>query len=287
MKIAHISDPHFFVPNYSLSQFLSKRWLGNLNLLLNRKSELFIERLCLLPLFFKSKGVTDVVISGDLTTTSSDAEFEKAQHFVQQFENEGIRVTLIPGNHDNYTRAAGRGKTFYKYFPSTYKNPKSAHPNLRDDRHTVLPLENNWTMVLVDTSVPTPLHLSTGNFSNTLEQALTSTLTLLEGKNVILVNHYPFISIEKKQRRLVGAENLFNLLKKFPCVRMYWHGHTHRKIIADLRESKLPVVLDPGSISYKQGSFFISDLTQDQIDLKSYHWRKSHWIVEKQANFTW
>lgn len=287
MKIAHISDPHFFSASYSLSQFFSKRWIGNLNLLFNRKNELFIDRLCLLPLFFKSKGVTDVIVSGDMTTTSKPEEFEQAMQFVRQFENEGMRVIVIPGNHDHYTKQAGKQRRFYNYFPKSYEKSKTGHPNLLEDRHTVLCFGEKWAMVLVDTTVATPLHLSTGLFSNALEQKLKNTLNLLEDRFVIVVNHFPFLNVDKKHRRLERADKLHSLLKQCPQVRMYWHGHTHRKIIADLRESGLPVVLDPGSISYKKGSFFISDITDESVHLTSYHWSKSHWVMEQKARFKW
>ena len=287
MRIAHISDPHFFLLNTSLSQFFSKRWLGNLNLLLNRKGELFIDRLHLLPLFFKSKEVTDVVISGDLTTTSDPREFKKAQAFVKLFEDEGMRVLLIPGNHDHYTKKACNKKVFYDFFPSLYPPQKSAHPNLKDDRHTVISLQDNWAMVLVDTSLASNLFNSTGKFSSKLEQSLRKTLSLLENKHVIMVNHFPFMPIEKPKKRLIGSKHLINLIRDFPNIRMYWHGHTHRKIIADLRESSLPVVLDPASISYKLGSFFISDIEGDNLHLKSYHWVKSHWVIEEDQTFSW
>lgn len=37
LRCAHLSDLHFSEPTWSPSQFFSKRWLGNLNLLLARK----------------------------------------------------------------------------------------------------------------------------------------------------------------------------------------------------------------------------------------------------------
>lgn len=287
MRIAHISDPHFFHLNYSFSQFFSKRWLGNLNLLFNRKGELFIDRLQLLPLFFKSKGVTDVVISGDLTTTSCKKEFEKAKAFVRLFEQAGMRVILIPGNHDHYTKKACNNKLFYEYFPTTYAPQKSAHPNLRDDRHTLIELPNNWVMLLVDTSLASNLFNSTGKFSTHLHDKLKQTLQLLENKSILLVNHFPFLPTGPKKRQMIGSRHFQALLEDHPNIKLYWHGHTHRKIIADLRPSGLPVILDPGSISYKKGSFFISDLSQDSLDLKSYHWVKSHWVIEEERHFSW
>jgi len=79
VTIAHISDLHFSKISFNPLQFFSKRWAGNFNLLLNRPSQRNnTHPFSLLPLF-KKRGVSHVIISGDLTSTATDAEYLLAQ----------------------------------------------------------------------------------------------------------------------------------------------------------------------------------------------------------------
>ncbi|HNA62745.1 MAG TPA: metallophosphoesterase, partial [Rhabdochlamydiaceae bacterium] len=120
IKIAHISDLHFSNWDWNPSQFFSKRWLGNLNFLFGRQRHFAHERLKSLPTLFRNHGISHVMITGDLTTTSSLGEFEKAREFVEALEAVGLKVFVIPGNHDQYTKRAHKDQLFYNYFPSQW-----------------------------------------------------------------------------------------------------------------------------------------------------------------------
>ena len=79
IRIAHISDLHFSKFSLSPAQFFSKQWLGNMNLLFNRSNQYLNERPFSLIPEFKDKGITHVIISGDLTTTSTPQEYKIAK----------------------------------------------------------------------------------------------------------------------------------------------------------------------------------------------------------------
>jgi predicted MPP superfamily phosphohydrolase len=168
IKIAHISDLHFSKFSLSPAQFFSKRWLGNLNLLLSRSKEYLNERPFSLIPYLKQAGVTHVIISGDLTTTSSKKEYQMAEQFVATLKQEGMEVFTIPGNHDHYTKQADRAQVFYHSFPS----PSSSLFSL--SRHGVagIPLTTGWHLVLLDTTFASKLTSSNGLFSPTVEKNL-------------------------------------------------------------------------------------------------------------------
>src|SRR5262245_998312 len=114
-RIAHISDLHFSKLTWNPSQLFSKRWLGNVNLLLARKHAFDAEGLTtLLPLFIDRK-VDAVIVSGDLSSTSHEKEFLLAQEFLDVLQKEGFKVFTIPGSHDHYTKSAYREKLFYEF----------------------------------------------------------------------------------------------------------------------------------------------------------------------------
>src|SRR5262249_10866464 len=131
-RLAHISDLHFSKLSWNPMQFLSKRWVGNLNLLLARKQAFDPESLGTLLPTFKQKNVDAVLITGDLTSTSLSREFALAREFTENLRNEKFKVFTLPGNHDHYTKKAYNQKLFYEFFDPSYGSL-----NLKKDGLTV------------------------------------------------------------------------------------------------------------------------------------------------------
>lgn len=279
MRLAHISDLHFGKVSLAPSQFFSKRWLGNLNLLLNRRGLFSPGQIYSLLNTFKTHGVTHVLITGDVSTTSDPKEFEKAREFVLTLKRAGFPVYIIPGNHDHYTKRGYKNRLFYRYFPDEV---------LSQNAVTSLPLADNWTLVLMDTACATPLISSTGYFSPVIETRLRSHLrTIPKDQKILLANHFPYIENEHPRRRLVRGDALKQLLIEHPQIHLYCHGHTHRHILADVRESKLPVTADSGSVSHtKHGSFNLIDLSKDAFHIHSYFHTPKGWEKQKELKAT-
>ena len=275
MKLAHLSDLHFAAWEWSAKQFFSKRWIGNLNFIFGRKGNFDYERLSSLPQLLLSLQVSTVFITGDLSTTSAPAEFAKAQKFTSQFKNLGIEVLSIPGNHDHYTHSAYKHRLFYQYFPSSWGTG-----DLKTDGFTAKELEPGLWIVGLDTAIATSWLYSTGKFSTHTEQALDAWLCSLPASNqVIMINHFPFFQHEAPRKQLVNGERLQRLLEKYPLVKMYCHGHTHRKCIAPLQANNLPLILDPGSTaSYKNGGWYLIDATFHNYHIQHYEWKEGIWV---------
>src|ERR1700688_3674149 len=120
MKLAHLSDLHFSSWDWNPMQFFSKRWLGNLNFLFGRRRIFSHDRLALLPALYKEQDITHVLITGDLSTTSAPAEFQKAREFIRSLECVGLKVFCIDGNHEQHTRKAYREQLFYDYLATQW-----------------------------------------------------------------------------------------------------------------------------------------------------------------------
>ncbi len=280
IRIAQISDLHFSKFSLSPTQFFSKRWLGNLNLLLNRAKEYVNERpLSLIPLF-KEKGITHVIIAGDLTTTSSKQEYKIAKEFVDALKEAGMTVFAIPGNHDHYTKKADRTKVFYENFPSPKRKPFS----ISDHGVTSLPLTDGWHLVLMDTTYASPLTSSNGYFSPIIEQNLKKLLTKINPEeNILLVNHFPFFQHDTRRRRLIRGEKLREIIASHPNIQLYLHGHTHRRTIADLRPNGLPLILDSGSTGHHYGSWNALELSATSLNLTVHKWNGEWEAIDRQT----
>lgn len=276
LTIAHISDLHLSKITFSLSQFLSKRWIGNLNNLLFRRFVHSSKQIENLPKLFEKLKVDYLIITGDFTSTSQLSEFKAAQCFLKKVEERGIKVISIPGNHDQYTRKAYKNKSFYEFFENKQKSPL----HLKRDGIEVFSLDKKWWFIGIDTAIPTSLISARGLFSEKLETTLKQVLLKIPKEDfIIFVNHYPFIKPKNPRRGLKRSSALKAILKQHKNIKLYLHGHTHKQTIMKGR----PITLDSGSISHKRGSFNILELGSNQCLIKFYTWTNK-WQLQK--NFT-
>lgn len=277
MRIAHISDLHFAHITLNPGQFFSKRWIGNGNLLFNRRRKFTGESLEGLRACLDKLDVDLILVAGDLSCTGQKEEFEKAKAF---FSGISQKILYIPGNHDHYTKRDYRKKLFYKFF----ENPRALSPRfpfetltLQKDRMELRPLFANWWLLALDTALPTHIFSSQGLFSEELEKRLYEVLKQFpEGQNILLLNHFPFFPFDAQKKILVRGMDLCHLLKQFPSICLYVHGHTHRHCIADLREAGLPIILDSGSCAYTpRASFHLFDLDESSCKVTIFRYEQN------------
>jgi 3',5'-cyclic AMP phosphodiesterase CpdA len=275
IKIAHISDLHFSNVCLSPLQFFSKRWIGNLNLVLRRKREFDYELLNNLVDLFQQNHVDFVLITGDLSTTGRKKEFRQAKAFIKEFEDRGLKVFAIPGNHDHYTMRGWKQKLFYDFFYDA---------SLKEDGVTAIDLNSSWTLVALDTALATPITSSRGLFSEKLEHNLSSVLSSISSnRNVLLINHFPLFEHDHPSKIMERAPRLRELLKRFSNVQLYLHGHTHSHCIADLRSNGLPIIVDSGSTAHSsRGTWNLLELSAQQMKIQSF--KK---IFEPFSNHSW
>lgn len=263
IRIAHISDLHFSNICLSPTQFFSKRWIGNFNLLFRRKAEFDKESLKALPEFFCKQGIDFVLITGDLSTTGQKREFAQAKDFIQSLRSQGLKVVAVPGNHDHYTMRGWKSKLFFDYFPDD---------QLKKDGVSVIQLTNSWTIVALDSAVATSLNSSQGLFSEGLERNLFSVLSsICAKKHVLLMNHFPLFEHQHPTKTLQRSSHLRELLKKFPNVKLYLHGHTHSHCIANLRANGLPIIVDSGSTAHRlRGTWNLLELSDNMVNIQAF-----------------
>lgn len=284
-KIVHISDFHYsHLPKNPL-KLLSKRWLGAANLLFSRRKTFQPSQIEGLNQLFEEKGIDLVLATGDFSTTSLPLEFQDAKNF---FNNLKMPSLYIPGNHDFYTKKDYRKKTFYRFFENSPPEPHIASSyTLKKDQVESRPIFENWWVVFLDTVVPTKFYSAQGLFSKGIEKKLEKVLQLLpKDAHIILANHFPFFLNDIPRRHLLRGIQLQDLIQRWPNIHLYLHGHTHRHCIADLRPSKLPIILDSGSCSHKdRGTFNIIELKKDAISIEVYE-KKEGWTSRSQIEFT-
>lgn len=283
MRIAHISDLHFTHVTWNPFRLFSKRFFGTLNWVFNRKGKFCEKAAHALPPLLHELGVDLVLLGGDFTTTALKEEFLKGAAFVEKLK---LPWLAIPGNHDHYTKKSFREKHYYRYF--TNKQRPTLNFTLKDDQLEAHRLPNGWWVIALDTARATPLTSSRGLFSKELQARLEKVLQSLPPKEpVILFNHYPFFHHDLPHRTLERGEALEHMLKKYPQIRLYLHGHTHRHTLANLQQSHLPVVLDSGSCVQKnQETWNLIDLKDDGCTVHVYEWKEG-WKKRNTETIQW
>ncbi|MFS8563523.1 MAG: metallophosphoesterase [Rhabdochlamydiaceae bacterium] len=285
LRIAQISDLHFSKLTYSLSQFLSKQWVGNFNLFAFRKKNYIPDNINLLPEIFKDLNVQYVVVCGDVSTTSQRSEFALASHFIQHLAANDATPIVVPGNHDQYTKKAYKQKWFYDFFPSSFSSPIKKF-NLKEHGVAAKFLGDQWWIVTLDTALATPLISSRGYFSPFIEFNLEELLLQIPPQDsVILVNHFPFFQNDSSRKILLRGAELQAVIRKFPKIKFYLHGHSHRHCIADLRMDGLPVILDSGSTAHRtDGTWNLIDITHNGNSVTAYAWQTDKWVPHKKVS---
>lgn len=281
-KILHISDLHFSSVTLNPLQIFSKRWIGNLNLFLFRKKQIepkLIDRF----LEMVDQLTPDIIlISGDFTSTALTIEYAIAKKFLLELKKRKIKIFAIPGNHDAYTKKAFKKKAFYHHFRGLLPFKGEFELDLEKDKIAAFPLTKEHYLVLIDTACYTPYFQANGQFDFEIEQNLQALLDLIpNSKKIFLCCHFPFFEHESSHRVLLGAKKLKEMIQRYTNIEIYFHGHTHRGTICDLRGNELPIISEPGSLTLKNKSAFHEILLkEDLIEIKRYHFDKKFHVID-------
>jgi 3',5'-cyclic AMP phosphodiesterase CpdA len=285
LRIAHLSDPHFSRISYHPRQFLSKRWIGNFNLMFFRQHRYQTEHLLHLPELVDSLKVEAVFITGDFSATSLDEEFSEGKKFASDFKEKGLCTFVVPGNHDCYTKAIEQGKRFYSFFPSN---------DLRDKRVESFSLGKRWWYIGLDCAVATPPFCSYGIFLESTEKHLKEALLAIPHEDcVVVANHFPLFTTGRPLHDLRRAQELQNVLQAFGQVKLYLHGHDHEHHIADRQSEGFPLVLNCGSCAHRPGgTFYLIDLFEKECLVQRLVYQKEgnapfSWDTVWQKHYTW
>ena len=238
MRIAHFSDLHLLsLAGVSPLRFLNKRLTGWANLRLKRKS---IHRAAYVRAIAREvtrHGVDHVVITGDLTNLALESEFALVREVLES--DLGVapsEVTIVPGNHDVYTRGASSSRRFERFLAPYLR---SDLPDLAVDtpagRFPVVKLRGKAAIVGLSSAVPRPPFVAAGEIGPSQLDALTRILDRpeLAGRTIVLALHHPprneWSPHKLYLEGLRDAEALLVCLRSMPRG-LILHGHLHRRV---------------------------------------------------------
>lgn len=260
MRIGHISDLHILhIDGPRPLQFLNKRLVGGLNLLLNRSkahSRKVVER-ALHQL--DDMDVDHIVISGDLTNLALASEFEAARDVVMTIPEALRRVSVVAGNHDYYTPDAVKDRRFETYFADFLKSDLPEYQ--LEHGYPFCHLRGPVAFVGLNSGIATPWLFATGRVRDDELQAAERLLQHEEVQSrfkVVVVHHPLFPDAHHKvgfNRRMINREEVLTALRRAD-VDLVMHGHNHVFSIVQVPKLGTPgttYVCEAGSTSMDGG----------------------------------
>lgn len=238
MRIAHFSDLHLLsLEGVTARRFLNKRFTGWVNLRLKRGHIHKASYVRAIAREIANAKIDHVVITGDLTNLALEPEFELARSVLR--DDLGIepdRVTVVPGNHDLYTRGARDSRRFEHYFADWLRSdlPELA-VNVGGARFPVVKLRDAVAIVALSSAVPRAPLVAAGELGRAQLDALARVLAHPEvaKRTLVLALHHPPVHgwprLKAHLEGLRDAPALLSLLR--PVSRgLVLHGHLHRRI---------------------------------------------------------
>lgn len=222
MRLAVLGDIHHYrliVPPWKL---LGKRLLGQTNLWFNRR-RCFNRTLLVAALKRILQIKPDLLLlSGDLTTTSLEAEFADVAALLEPVAAR-IPTLAVPGNHDRYTLTSALVHRMEHLLPSIVPQRFPHFQSLTD----------RWRLVALDGARPRLLSSrgELGSHQLRLIKDYLRNLTPQEG--LVVLCHYPLKAPPRSlpitwDHKLADSHRLRRMLIRCPARLLYIHGHIHK-----------------------------------------------------------
>jgi 3',5'-cyclic AMP phosphodiesterase CpdA len=238
MKLAHISDLHVLaLDGVPIGRFLNKRISGWANLRLKRGGAHRAGHLRAVIAQVARGSFDHVIVTGDLTNLALEGEFALARDLIGDAMGlDPSRVTIVPGNHDVYTRGARDSRRFEGYFrPWLESDLPELAVDVPGGRFPVVKLRGEIAIVGLSSAVPRLPFVAAGELGDAQGRALARVLAHPEvaKRTLVLALHHPVVddwSVTK--RYLEGLRDAPNLLKLLQPLGkgLVLHGHLHRRI---------------------------------------------------------
>lgn len=248
--LAHLSDLHATpVRPADPRDLLGKRLLGWLSWRAKRSRSQLPEVLDALLHDLAGVRPDQIVVTGDLTNVSLEAEFAAARTWLERMGGPD-RVSVVPGNHDAYVslprdRAWG---LWTEYLDSDPGAPDAKEADVRDPAHgfPTLRVRGPAAFVGLSSARPTAPFLATGRLGERQLARLERLLAALAETSlcrVVLVHHPVTEGTARRRRELDDAAALRAVLRRTGAD-LVLHGHTHETHVARVEgpEGPIPVV---------------------------------------------
>ncbi len=286
LRFIHCSDIHLLdLAGATLGHFLNKRLTGGVNLLLARGRKHSGNLFDRIVAHAHELAVDRIVITGDLTNLALAPEFALVR---SKLLAAGLPVTVIPGNHDTYTRGSARERRFENYLGEFMEGERDGAD------YPFVQRFGDVALIGLSTAIPSLPMVAVGRIGEPQLQRLERVLETLgkEGLARIVLIHHPVLpGVAKPRHDLLDLSAFAGVIAKHGA-ELVLHGHEHRRIEGTLPGPKQPVpVHGVGSGTYlsqkpgKHGAFSLYTVAPGTIDRVYNWWNGKDFVADPPASY--
>jgi len=276
LRIAHCSDLHMTSSPLAerWTQLFGKRAAGLASYYVGGRRRGFAgvaDRIATLLDDVDRARVDHVLCTGDLTSMSYTAEFERCAALFGARLEQPQRFTVLPGNHDRYTPEARRARAFERWFGGV-SSPNGRWPFRKD-------VSDQLTIVGVDVCRPTSLVDSSGYCGPEQLNRLVEMLSApeLSQRTVVVALHYALLLADGTPDHAIhGVRDWRALLSALEApsarVDLVVHGHVHEPYVVQ-RDRFAMVCVGSATDLRRGGGYNIYAIdSSGNIDLERRDW---------------
>ena len=218
--LAHLSDPHLApLPAPRWSELIGKRVTGYINWQRRRR---FIHDPAVLAKIvadLKAQAPGTIAVTGDLSNIALPEEFVRGRAWLASL-GAPSDVTVIPGNHDAYVRAAAAEPERHWGDHMRGDDGASGFPFVRR--------RGPLALIGLSSAVPTAPFMATGRLGEAQRTRLAETLVALAPEKVfrVVLIHHPPVSQASGHKRLTDAAQFLRVIGTHGA-ELVLHGHDH------------------------------------------------------------
>ncbi|MCA9714516.1 MAG: metallophosphoesterase [Myxococcales bacterium] len=274
-RFIHCSDIHLLdLTGVRPWRFFNKRLTGGVNLALKRRrmhSDALFDQIIE---HARARKADRLIVTGDLTNLALEAEFELVK---RRLGEAGVAVTVIPGNHDAYTKGSVRSRRFETYLSGFMEGERASGAD-----YPFVQRFPGVGLVGLSTAVATLPLFATGTLGDAQLGRLAKILDALkrEGRARIVLIHHPVMpGVSKARHDLLDLAGFGAVIERHGA-ELILHGHEHKHIEGVLPGPEGPALvhgvgsgtclsLKPG----REGAFTYFEVAPGTIEKQHYVWR--------------
>jgi 3',5'-cyclic AMP phosphodiesterase CpdA len=268
--LAHLSDPHLGpLPRPRLSDLAGKRAAGLFNWRRKRHRIHRADVLARITADLKAQAPDHIAATGDLVNISLSAEYAPARAWLESL-GPPHDVTLVPGNHDIYVRAAAR-------FPQLHWSEYMRGDDATETAFPFVRRRGPLALIGLSTAVPTAPFLATGRLGHEQIEKLTEALERCGRERlfrVVLIHHPPISKPARHLKRLVDGADFRAALARHGA-ELVIHGHDHEHSLIELEgpQRRIPVMGVPSASATPPGERDCAGYNLYRIEGSGGDWR--------------
>jgi 3',5'-cyclic AMP phosphodiesterase CpdA len=226
--LAHLSDPHLApLPAPHFVELIGKRVTGYLNWQYRRRYIHDAAVLAKIVADLKAQTPDHTAVTGDLANIALAEEFVRGRAWLASL-GAPAEVTVIPGNHDAYVRAAAHEpeRRWGDYMRGD--DPRLRGDERQSDGFPFVRRRGPLALIGLSTAVPTAWGQATGRLGEAQCARLGETLGALARENVfrVVLIHHPPVSQAKRHKLLTDAVEFLRIIA-IHGAELVLHGHDH------------------------------------------------------------